>query len=327
MRFYIGSYTRLGGPGIAVCSLHGGRMTVESAAREIEDPIWVSLSRDRKTLYAVGSDTLGEGVVAGYRVEDGRLSLLSRQHTGGRAVCHLTLSWDERYLYAANYLSGSISVFPVQEGRLGKCIQYVQHTGSGPHPKRQEAAHTHQCLFRPGKNELFVCDLGIDQVMVYRQDAASGLLSLKEKILMPAGMGPRHLAFADENCFYVTGELDNVVRRCVQKKGVWQIDGAISTLPKDYEGNNLSAAIRLHAGALYVTNRGHDSLCRIALDEKGAMTQAAWTATGGQYPRDFAFAGKEIIFAHQNGGGVALLGGAALAMDGAVCVCVEHTTE
>lgn len=327
MRLYIGSYTRMGGPGIAVCSLKDGRITVESTAREIEDPIWVSLSGDRKTLYAVGSDTLGEGVAAGYRVEDGRLMLLSRQHTGGRAACHLTLSGDERYLYAANYLSGSISVFPVRDGVIGDCIQYIRHEGSGPHPERQEAAHTHQCLFRPGTSELFVCDLGIDQVVVYHQDAASGLLSYKEKIIMPGGMGPRHLVFADENCFYVTGELDNIVRRCLHREGAWQIDGEISTLPDEYTQKNLSAAIRLHDGALYVTNRGHDSLCRISLDEQGAMVQAAWQATGGQYPRDFAFAGEEIVFAHQNGGGVVLTGGALIEMDGAVCVCVDYTTE
>ena len=217
-------------------------------------------------------------------------------------------------------LSGSVSVFPAQSGTLGERIQLVEHTGSGPNPDRQEAPHAHQCVFRPGTNELFVCDLGSDRVRIYDQNPDTGLLSHGREIVMPAGMGPRHLVFADADHFYVTGELDNVVRRVVHGGG-WKIDGALSTLPPDFSGESATAAIRLRDGALWVSNRGHDSLCRIDLDGDGRMLGASWIPTGGRTPRDFAFAPAGLLVAHQDGGGVVASDGASLPMDGVVCVC------
>ena len=327
MRFYTGTYTRMGGPGISVCHLDYGQITQVCTIRDLNDPTYVILSRDGQILYAVGSDDDGNGMVASYRAEHDCLSPISRQYTGGRAACHLTLSPDERFLYVANYLSGSVSVFPVNENVLGKRIQIAEHKGTGIHPIRQEAAHTHQCIFRPGTNELFVCDLGIDQIVIYEQDPETGMLTPKGKIPMPSGMGPRHLVFANADHFYVTGELDNYVRHCFCKNSSWMIVGEISTLPTEYLGESLSAAIRLYEGTLYVSNRGHDSLCEIQLDRFGNMTDAAWSSTGGQYPRDFAMFHQGAIFAHQNGGGITTDTGAFLPMDGAVCICIDYTTE
>lgn len=327
MRFYTGTYTRMGGPGISVCRYLDGQITNECSRHDLNDPTYVILSKDAKTLFAVGSDDDGNGMAASYHAEHDELYLISKQYTGGRAACHLTLSPDERFLYVANYLSGSISVFPVIEDMLGKCIQVMEHKGSGPHLIRQEAAHTHQCVFRPGTKELFVCDLGIDQIVVYEQNPRTGMLTKIGEIRMPPGMGPRHLVFADSGCFYVTGELDNVVRHCVYRKDCWMIQDTYSTLPPEYQGESLSSAIRLQEGNLYVTNRGHDSLCMIRLGESGRMADAHWISTGGQYPRDFALTSQGMIFAHQNDGGLIAENGACLPMDGAVCVCIDHTTE
>ena len=326
MRFYTGAYTRLGGPGIGVCRWENGALSLLGAYHDLNDTTYAILSADHRTLFTAGSlPETGEGAVASYRVAGDTLSLLSCRKTAGKAACHQAESPDGRYLYVASYLSGSVSVFPVRDGVLGERIQLVEHTGHGPNPDRQEAAHTHQCVFRPGTNELFVCDLGMDRVMIYRQDIESGLLSLQEQIVMPGGMGPRHLVFASAYQFYVTGELDNMVRRVENDSG-WRITGEISTLPPDWSGENTSAAIRLHEGALYVSNRGHDSLCRIELDAKGGMTGASWMATGGRIPRDFMFVPGGILFAHQAGGGVMASTGASLPMDGAVCICPDWTT-
>ena len=287
MRFYAGSYTRMGGPGIAVCHWDGSTLSQVGTYRDLEDTIYIIISKDRRTLYAVGSFAgTGEGAVVSYRMSGDRLELLSCRKTGGRATCHLTESPDGRYLYVSNYLSGSVSVLPIQNGELNEPVQLVEHTGQGPIAARQEAAHPHQCVFRPGMNELFVCDLGTDRVVIYQQNPETGILTRQRELVMPDGMGPRHLVFSDSNHFYVTGELDNIVR-LIAWKNDWHIIGEISTLPEKCE--NTSAAIRLHDGALWVSNRGHDSLCRITLDEHGGMNGASWIMTGGQCPRDFTF--------------------------------------
>jgi len=246
MRFYTGSYTRMGGPGVGVCRWENGQLSMVNAYHDLNDTTFVILSHDQRTLYAVGSlPETGESAAASYRVAGDSLELLSCRAAAGKAACHQAESADGHFLYVANYLTGSVSVFPVDDGVLGERIQLVEHTGCGPNTARQECAHTHQCTFRPGTNELFVCDLGIDKVMVYDQNTETGLLSLKEEIAMPGGMGPRHLVFADADHFYVTGELDNVVRYVVNDKG-WKIIGEMSTLPAEWKGENTSAAIRLH---------------------------------------------------------------------------------
>ena len=264
MRIYTGSYTRMGGPGVGVCSWEDGKLSLLSTARNLNDMIWVTLSADSKHLYASGSDPeTGVGAVADYHVEGDRLVLDGIHTTAGNANCHLELSRDGRFLYAANYLSGSVTVLPLVDGVVGDYIQIVAHEGKGPHPTRQEAPHTHQCTFRPEHDELFVCDLGIDKVVVYAQNPETGMLTRKEDIDMPAGMGPRHLIFANPDLFYITGELDNIVRRVALIDGKWTITGEISTIPADFEEKTTSAAIRLAEGALWVSNRGHDSVCRI----------------------------------------------------------------
>jgi len=132
--------------------------------------------------------------------------------------------------------------------------------------------------------------------------------------------------FASAEQFYVTGELDNWVRRVVLRDGQWVIDGEIRTLPEGWEGQSTSAAIRLHDGALWVSNRGHDSLCKITLAPDGSMLASEQTLTGGQLPRDFMFVPGGILFAHQAQGGVIATNGQSLAIDAAVCICPDFKT-
>ena len=326
MRFYTGTYTNIGGPGISVCHWDDEKIIKICSVSELNDPIYLILSDDGKTLFAVGCDEEVKGVAASYHAGDDELCLISSQETGGCDSCHLALSEDERFLYVANYQNGSISVFPVKDGRLDKCIQFLEHKGSGPNKTRQEAAHTHQCVFRPGTHELFVCDLGMDCIVIYDQDPKGGMLCKKDEIVLPPGMGPRHLVFADKGRFYVTGELDNFVRCCIYTEGSWKIVDEISSLPEGYQGESYTAAIRLYEGKLYVSNRGHDSLCTIRLDEQGRMFDAVCTPTGGLYPRDFVVTPRGIIIANQNGGGIITDAGVSLPMAGAVCICIDHTT-
>lgn len=326
MRFYTGSYTRMGGPGVGVCHWNNGDITLINTYHDVNDPTYVLLSKDARTLYAAGSlPENAKGALVSYRVDGDKLKIQSCQLTGGKASCHIAESPDGRYLYVANYLGGSVSVFPALNGILGERIQLVEHAGNGAHPVRQEAAHVHQCVFRPGTNELFVCDLGTDQVVIYDQIPQTGLLIRKNTIAMPSGMGPRHLVFADADRFYVTGELDNMVRYIVND-GCWRNADEISTLPHGWSGDSTSAAIRIHEGALWVSNRGHDTLCKIELDSTGKMIGTSWIETGGRIPRDFIFVPEGILFAHQAGGGIISSTGTTISMDGAVCICLDYTT-
>lgn len=326
MLCYIGSYTRLGGPGIAVVREEDGKLELLSTSQAVKDPIFVMLSKDDSILFATGADPVtGEGVAATFAAEGSELRLLSMVPTHGSDVCHATLSEDERFLYVANYATGCITAFPVENGRLLSSIQHIVHEGSGPSLPRQASAHTHQCLFRPGTQELFVCDLGMDTVFIYDQDPVSGLLTEKSTIKTEPGMGPRHIAFVSAEEFYLVGELDCYAAHYRLLGGEWCCLQRVPLLPEGFCEKNTSAAIRLHDGGLYVSNRGHDSICVIALDAAGAMSVQGHVSTGGRAPRDFDFTPEgRMLFANQNGGGLVAQDGDALALDGVVCVCLPH---
>lgn len=326
MLCYIGSYTRLGGPGIAVVREENGRMELLHTCDSIKDPIFVTLSGDESILFATGADPVsGEGVAASFAIEGAELHLLSMQPAHGSDVCHATLSEDERYLYTANYATGCITAFPVVDGKLLPSIQHIVHEGSGPSLPRQDMAHTHQCLFRPGTKELFVCDLGMDTIFIYEQDPQTGLLTEKQTIVTAPGMGPRHIAFVSADEFYLVGELDCHAAHYRLVNGEWICLQRIALLPEGFTDKNTSAAIRLHEGKLYISNRGHDSICVMNLDGNGTMTVSGHLSTHGQAPRDFHFTPEgRMIFANQNGGGLVVQDGDMLDLAGVVCVCPSH---
>ena len=324
MQCYIGSYTKLGGPGIAVVEESDGKLTLLSTESSLKDPIFVTLSHDETVLFATGADPKTDaGVAATYAICGKQLKLTSMVEAHGSDVCHAVLSADERFLYTANYATGCITAFPVVDGKLLPSIQHIVHEGSGPALPRQASAHTHQCLFRPGTNELFVCDLGMDTIFIYEQDPATGLLSEKETIHTEPGMGPRHILFAYADFFYLVGELDCHAACYRLVDGQWLCLQRIALLPADFTEKNTAAAIRLHEGKLYVSNRGHNSVCVIALHADGTFGSTAYIPSQGVNPRDFDFTPEgRIMFANQNGGGLVVQNGDVLDLNGVVCVCL-----
>ena len=64
----------------------------------------------------------------------------------------------------------------------------------------------------------------------------------------------------------------------------------ISTLPKDFKGENDDAEIHVHPSGkfLYASNRGHDSIAVFAIDpDKGTLTNIDDVPTQGKIPRSF----------------------------------------
>jgi 6-phosphogluconolactonase len=62
-----------------------------------------------------------------------------------------------------------------------------------------------------------------------------------------------------------------------------------STLPEGYEGPSQAAHIAINqAGTtLYASNRGHNSIAVVKLDESGAMQLTQTVSSGGNWPRHF----------------------------------------
>ncbi len=320
MEFFVGTLTREGGKGLLRCTVEENKIK-ELEALSLTDPTY--LIRVDGRIFSTSSDI--DGDLRGCVNEicaNGEMNLVARSAVGGNAPCFLCASPDHRFLYCANYITGSISVFPI-DGILKERIQLVEHFGNGPHPIRQQSPHVHQVLFIPGTQYLCACDLGTDCIEVYLADIQSGLLSHYSTLHINGG--PRHLVFADETLGYVCHELSNEVTVLRVENGVLSAIQTLSTLPE--ETNNTASAIRLSKDnkTLYVSNRGHGSIAVYNVLPDGRLVEKEyWNA--GVFPRDFAFLDDGRALVADQKAGIRLLNLDGKELDfrehmGAVCIC------
>ena len=164
------------------------------------------------------------------------LEMVKEMPSGGADPCHLSLDGRENFLMTANYTSGSLAVFALDEqGHLQERCDFHQHTprrtdetqGQGNSQQsrkaknqqgnpfkvnqlRQEGPHVH---FSEEAGELlWSTDLGLDQVFGYQIDyEQKKLTDTGIRLQLPDGYGPRHLAFWHEDMavIYVLCELSN----------------------------------------------------------------------------------------------------------------------
>ncbi len=262
----------------------------------LDNPSFLALNAQQTMLYAVHGDG---GDVSAYRIDpaSGRLTDLGARACGGRNPVHLAPSRDGRWLAVANYASGSVVRLPVgADGALGEAWRVVPMPGEpGPHPREQGASHPHQIaryVTRAADSDWHIVpDKGLDTVFAvrWRGDGEGDAEIVAHR--WRAGSGPRHAVWHPLlPLVYVANELDSTMT-------VWRFEVAtgqmaaldtIGSVPGAHAGGNTAAGIVIapDARALYMTNRGHDSVATIALDAASGLPRAvSWTPTGGEFPR------------------------------------------
>lgn len=317
---FIGTYTQNADEnGIFVYTFDSasGALSPLNKVGGVQNPSFLTLSKDRRFLYSVSESGDSEGKGGGaaafaLSAGDGALSLLNIQPTYGEHPCYISLTPDGRYACVANYSSGNATLFPIAaDGTLLPHTGLVQHAGHGPNAERQEGPHAHCAIPDPLTGDIYVCDLGIDRVMVYGVDAEGKLIARDTTLETAPGAGPRHVAFAPGGTrLYVVNELDSTVsvyERAVGNAGFNpQAVQTVSTLPTDYPGaaDNTCADIHVHPSGdwLYASNRGHDSLALFSIDAAGRLTANGHVSTQGKTPRNFALdlTGRFLLAANQN---------------------------
>jgi 6-phosphogluconolactonase len=321
---YVGTYTGPKSKGIYLYKLKTRDpeatqyQTLEplGLAAETPSPSFLEIDHDRRLLFAVNEvsefDGQRTGSVSAFSIDPGtgKLTFLNQQASMGTGPCHLVLDKMRRHLLVANYGSGSVAVLPVSEdGRLGEASSVVQHAGQSVNPRRQEGPHAHCVTFDPAGRFLFVCDLGLDKVMIYRFDAEKGKLVPHEPAFatVKPGAGPRHMAFRPDGRFaYVLNELDSTITTFAYDADAGKLAELqeVSTLPPSYDGANSTAEIAVHPNGKYVyaSNRGHESVALFEVDaDSGKLTYVEALSTGGKTPRHFGLDrdSKYLIIANQ----------------------------
>ena len=233
------------------------------------------------------------GGVSAFSVDHatGKLTFLNEVASRGADPCYITVDKTGKYVLVANYTGGSVAVFPVlADGKLGEASAFVQHTGKGTNPERQEGPHAHSIDLSPDNRFAMVDDLGLDELLVYKFDSAKGSLTPNDPPFtkLEAGAGPRHFALRPDGKFaYVIAEMGHTVTVLSNDAagGRLQVLQTITTLPKGFTGRNDDAEIRMHPSGkfLYASNRGDDSIAIYAIDQsKGTLTQVGIVHYRGQ---------------------------------------------
>ncbi|MFE1248068.1 lactonase family protein [Streptomyces sp. NPDC058735] len=299
---HLGTYTSAegGGEGIGLAAYDPstGRIDGTGTIAGVGDPSYLAIHPDRRTLYAVNERE--DGAVTAIRLSDRKV--LGARSTGGTAPCHLSVHPSGRWVFSANYGSGSVAVHPVEDsGALGERTGLVTHSAPPPGPG-QRGPHAHQIVTGPDGGHVLAVDLGTDTVYTYRLDEKAGTLTETGRARTRPGAGPRHLAFHPGGRYaYLANEVDNTVAVCAYDPDSGRVRIGEAQPTGTGSGTNYPAQLVVtpdgrHA---YLANRGHNSLTRYAIEADGARLVLRDTVpVGGDFPRQIALSPEgTLLFA------------------------------
>ena len=292
-----------------------GAFTRLSAQLGGASPTYLTLTPNHRFLYAVSETQTFRGAAGGgvssFAIDphSGALKPLGQEPSGGASPCYISLDHGGKNALVANYMGGNVSLLPVAtNGALGPPTT-DQHTGSGPH-KNQNASHAHCLLPDPANKFAFAVNLGTDQVVGYRLDAAAGRLARlpEPAFVAKPGAGPRHLTFHPNGRFaYLINELNSTLTALAYDAatGHFRELQTVSALPAGYSGDNSCADVHVSPNGLflYASNRGHNSIAVFAIDtSNGTLVPIQDVDTQGKTPRNFTLdaSGRLLLVANQN---------------------------
>ncbi len=315
---FVGTYTQNLGfvdgkaSGIYTCRLDmaTGELTVVDSIGGIANPSFLTISPDKKYLYAVaengGKPEVPFGSVVAFKItEGGKLLKINEVPSYGAAPCFVSTDQSGKCVYIANYSTGNVVSYAVKaDGGLTDSISTHQHIG-------ETNAWAHQFVQSPDGKFLLSCDKGADRIYVYDYQKDAKIVPLSQSTIEVAkGAGPRHLAFNPLNpsLFYVINEVNNTID-AVSFGEKSTINETVSTLPNDFKGSNTTAEIQVHPNGKFVygSNRGHNSIVGFKINETtGHLILIGHESTKGLAPRNFIITpdGSLLLAANQNSNNV-----------------------
>ncbi len=304
MKFFIGSY----GEGIKK-----GIYTYiyeSNAAKEVDHIIMSdnpsSLIRFNDNIYCALRNVYNNdedfGGVQSFVIENGHLNPKDILTVHGDSYVHI--GGDEEFIIASNFYGGTFVVLRVNNGKIIRLCDEIQHTKTGPVPRRQECSRMHFAGFTPDKKYLYVTNLGGDEIVFYTLNRDSGKVSQVEDMTIHTtpGSGPRNVVFnCLGNIMYVVNEISNDIDVYNYDNGVFTNIQKISTIPNDYSEFTATAAIQITSEGkyLFVTNRGYNSIAMYRIMNNKLELLSFLNCYGSQ-PRDMKIVDdKYLIIANQ----------------------------
>lgn len=291
---------------------------------DIRNPSYLCFDPKREFLYCVNEykEFNGQptGALSAFKIDgdSGRLMFLNQQPSHGTDPCHLITDKTGKYIFVANFASGSVSMFPINDdGSLGDACCVVQQEGTSIHPVRQQGPHAHAVEISNDNRFAFVPELGGDQLIIYKIDLENGKIIPNEKqtaIDMVPGAGPRQLVMHPNSKYaYLINELNSTMTayKYDAADGMFEEINTLSTLPEGFDRTKSSCAevqISPDGKYLYGSNRGHNSVAIYRIGDDGSITMVGHEGTGGEIPRNFEIdpSGAFVAAANQDTGNIVM---------------------
>jgi 6-phosphogluconolactonase len=250
--------------------------------------------------------------------EDGSLEQGNMVSTRGRSPSYVDVSPLSGAVAVTNFrhdtqLSrGSLVAFqPAEDGSLPEePLNRFEHPGKGgTDSDRQQASHPHSAVYSPEGGFLAVGDLGVDKIIVYREDADGALENFAE-VTGPPGQQPRHVAWHPRgNYIYCMNEgYDTVTTLEFHPDAEAREDRLRILQQADYEHDRGAGAdLKMHPSGeyLYGTVRNFDVLVTYRIDpETKLLERLASIPSGDENSRSIAISpdGRWLLAAHTGKG-------------------------
>jgi 6-phosphogluconolactonase len=314
----VGTYTSGKSEGIYVYKFN----SVDANSKPVSsiktsNPSFLAVSPNQKYVYAVNENAdsthhtvTGHIAAFSFNKVNGQLSFINKQESGGKHPCYVTIDKTGKWVFAGNYSSGSLAVLPVKaNGGLDSAKQIIQHEGHSVVEGRQDDPHVHATVLSKDNKTLYVPDLGLDKVMIYKFDVKTGKLKESEMpfSISEPGAGPRHFDIhPNGKLAYLMEELTGTVTAFnVYKDGNIESIQTVSALPREYDGPIGSADIHVSPDGrfLYASNRGEsNSIGIFKINADGTLMWQDSQSTMGKKPRNFNFdpTGNYLLVANQD---------------------------
>ncbi len=304
---YVGSGSDVGIAKVLLDAKTGEFSGLVNAAK-VSSPSSLVMSADGKYVYAA-CRVKGEkdGVVVSFsRQGDGGLKELNRQSSMGGGACHVSMDRGSRYLFVANYSSGSVASYGVgPSGVLSGALSVHQHEGRSVKSGRQDGPHAHSIYSSPDNAFVYVADLGIDKVMIYKLDGVNGTLTAAGSAAVPGGSGPRHMVFSGSgDVLYVLNEFTLTISKFNRNKDTGSLDlVATKSVMKDVGEGMSGSEIQLSSDGKYlyaacrdIRGDGRDVISVLTAD---GMELIQEHPAGAWIPRHFCISpgGKWLVVA------------------------------
>ncbi|MBS0450185.1 MAG: lactonase family protein [Proteobacteria bacterium] len=264
----------------------------------------MAVSADKKMLYAALRSQPFR--VVSMRIDPATGKLEKKAEASlAESMANIDLDGSGRWLFAASYGGGKISVNAMnKDGTVGAVQQLIQ-TGPNAHAIHADAANRY----------VLATSLGADQVSVWRFDADKGLLSPNDPPLTQAAAksGPRHFVWdKGQRHVYLLDELDAGLHvfDWDASRGTLKPVQSTTTLPAGFTGKPWAADLHLTPDGryLYASERTSSTISAFKVDAAtGQLAPLGQTPTE-KTPRGFAIdpSGRYLIAAGQESHHVAL---------------------